>query len=296
MNKEFILIENETDLYQTCLELKGSSWLAVDTEFERVKTYFPELCLLQIANDSITTIIDPLAIGNMEVVYDLLYDESISKVFHSARQDLEIFFNIKGTVPCPVFDTQIAARSLGFDDQIGYANLVKQTLGVELSKAHTRTDWKRRPLQQSHLRYAADDVIYLGEVYELFLKQLENLNGDSFSLMEQKNLALTDATIYQTDPETMWQKIYEARKFKGSKLSVLQHLASWRELTARLENQPRKWLMSDQTIVAMANNLPGNETELSEINKMYRKLVKRHGSELLKIVEEAQQLEPRTRQ
>ena len=130
MNKTFQTIENEEDLGKLCEQLKGSDWLAVDTEFERVKTYYPELCLVQVANADIAAIIDPIAITNLDSFFKILYDESITKVFHSAHQDLEIFLHLKGSVPTPVFDTQIAAPLLGYAEQIGYAKLVQQVEGV----------------------------------------------------------------------------------------------------------------------------------------------------------------------
>jgi len=125
MNKTFLTIENEEDLGKLCEQLKGSDWLAVDTEFERVKTYYPELCLIQVANTDVAAIIDPIAITNLDSFFEILYDESITKVFHSAHQDLEIFLHLKGSVPTPVFDTQIAAPLLGYAEQIGYAKLVQ---------------------------------------------------------------------------------------------------------------------------------------------------------------------------
>ena len=140
MNEDLQLIQNESALAQHCERLRGSAWLAVDTEFERTNTYYPELCLVQVANDRMTAVIDPLAIADLEPLYELLYDPAISKVFHAARQDLELFFHIKGNVPAPVFDTQLAATLLGYDKEIGYANLVKATLGVELAKTQTRTN------------------------------------------------------------------------------------------------------------------------------------------------------------
>ena len=200
MNHEFIFIDNTTALTALCKQMADTSWLAVDTEFERERTYYPELCLLQIANTEVTAIIDPLAKADMQPVYDLLYNPAITKVFHSARQDLEIFFHLQGHLPTPLFDTQLAATAVGYDNSIGYGNLVEKMLGVVLDKAHTRTNWKRRPLQASHLRYAADDVIYLGLIYEQLLTRF---SGDKLAAMELEFNKLLDPQLYLPDPRKL---------------------------------------------------------------------------------------------
>jgi len=290
MQSEFLTIDNVAALVDFCKRVKGSSWLAVDTEFEREKTFFPELCLIQIANADIAAVIDPLVLDNLEPVFDLLYDISITKVFHSARQDLELFYNIKGKVPTPLFDTQLAAPLLGYADQVGYGNLVKQALGVDISKAHTRTDWKRRPLSKSQLQYAVNDVIYLGKIYVQFLDKLTNYNrlawlGDDFS-------ALSDSDLYEPDPDSVWLKIRSANRLKGNNLSVLQKLAAWREVTARLVNRPKKWLLSDDAIFDVAKLLPTDADDLSRMKSLNDGLIKRHGTDLLRVIEEAKQQAP----
>jgi len=282
MNEDLELIENESALAQHCERLRGSAWLAVDTEFERTNTYYPELCLVQVANERMTAVIDPLAIADLEPLYDLLYDAAICKVFHAARQDLELFFHIKGNVPAPVFDTQQAATLLGYDREIGYANLVKATLGVELAKTQTRTNWKRRPLTHTQLEYAADDVIYLARVYELFKLKLDA--SGQLPEMEAACAALTRPELYQPDPGMMWQKIKAARHLDGKALAVLKQLAAWRELTARTENQPRKWILQDSTLLDMARRLPADRDALSCIKGMNDRALKKYGAALLEIV------------
>jgi ribonuclease D len=290
MNNTFLTIENEKDLSELCEQLKGSTWLAVDTEFERVKTYYPELCLLQVANADVAAIIDPIAITNLDAFFEILYDESITKVFHSAHQDLEIFLHLKGSVPKPVFDTQIAAPLLGYPEQIGYAKLVQQTSGVELAKAFTRSDWKFRPLNKGQLEYAINDVIYLGLIYVEFIEKLEKLNR--FSWLEKDFFALGDAIRYQPDPEHVWKKIREANKLKGERLAVLQKLAAWREVTARQENRPRNWLIKDNAMVDMAQLLPEDMNELARIKNLQDRFLKKHGEVLLKIIHKARNNSP----
>lgn len=283
MNNEYIFIDSAEALKHLCDQLTGSAWLAVDTEFERERTYYPELCLLQVANTETTAIIDPLAIADMRPVYQLLYDHEITKVFHSARQDLEILFHLHGHIPVPLYDTQLAAEAAGHDKSIGYANLVEKMLGVTLDKTHTRTDWKRRPLKPSHLRYAADDVIYLGKLYQQLLIQLtgqEKLAG-----LQAEFDKLLDPGLYLPAPETMWIKIRESRKMNGVPLAVLKDLAAWRELTARNENLPRKWVVADQPLLDIARQMPRSVPELSRIKGLTPELLQRHSSAILALVE-----------
>jgi ribonuclease D len=290
MNRTFLMIENKEDLGELCEQLQGSDWLAVDTEFERTQTYFPELCLIQIANADVAAIIDPIAITNLDPFFEILYDKSITKVFHSVHQDLEIFFNLKGTVPTPIFDTQIAAPLLGFAEQIGYANLVHQLLDVELGKAFTRSDWKQRPLKKGQLEYAINDVTYLGTVYVQFIEKLEKLNR--LSWLEKDFSELANPERYQPDPEHIWKKIRESKKLKGKKLAVLQKLAAWREITAREINRPRNWLMRDDAIVDIAQLLPEDLNGLMKIKGLQDRFVKKHGEALLKLVHNAMKLTP----
>lgn len=290
MQTNYEVIDNKDALVDFCTQVKDASWLAVDTEFEREKTYFPELCLIQVANEDCAAIIDPLAMDDAGPVFDLLYDTSVTKVFHSARQDLELFFNIRGSVPTPLFDTQLAAPLLGYPDQIGYGNLVSRVLGVDISKAHTRTDWKRRPLSKDQLQYAVDDVIYLGRVYLQFLDGLGKLNR--LDWLEEDFTALSDPVLYEPDPDNAWLKIRNADRLKGNKLAVLQKLAAWREITARKVNRPRKWLLSDEAIFDVAQLLPGDADGLSRLKSLNEGLLKRHGADLLMIVTEARQQEP----
>lgn len=282
MTEAFTLVDDEKSLSQVCVQLSNSTWLAVDTEFERVSTYYPELCLIQISNGIYTAVIDPLSINDLEPLFELLYQQSITKVLHSARQDLEIFFNIKGVVPTPLFDTQLAAPALGYAKGIGYGNLIKEVLGIELDKGHARTDWKKRPLTEEQLRYAADDAIYLGKVYEVFVKKL--INVETLTSLNEQLAVLAKPETYQPDPENMWKKIFAARKLEGKKLAVLKQLAAWREITARNQNRPRKWILPDQALIDMARRLPANKSDLLHIDKVGEKTISRHGDALLKIL------------
>ncbi|MBL1141541.1 MAG: ribonuclease D [Proteobacteria bacterium] len=286
MTEGFSLIDNEESLSKLCNQLGNAAWLAVDTEFERVSTYYPELCLVQISNGITHAVIDPLAIKNMEPLYDLLYQQSIIKVLHSAHQDLELLFNIKGSIPTPLFDTQIAAPLFGYAQGIGYGNLVKEVLEIELDKGHARTDWKKRPLSKDQLRYAVDDAVYLGKIYDVFkekINKVENLHD--FNAQINK---LAKPETYQPDPATMWKKIFAAKRLKGKQQIIVKQLAAWREITARERNRPRKWILADHAMIEMAKGSFENKSEFLKIDKVSEKLVSRHGDALLKIIRDSQ--------
>jgi len=283
MNDNPVLIDNASSLEDLRVQLQGCMWLAVDTEFERVNTYYPELCLVQVTGNGIVAVIDPLAIPDLEPLYALLYDPSITKVFHAARQDLELFFHIRGNLPAPVFDTQVAASLRGYDQQISYANLVREVLDIDLPKTQTRTDWKRRPLSRKQLEYAADDVIFLGRLYELLLAKLEETH--QLSDLEKQCRLLNRPELYEPDPESMWRKIRirEVKDFSDRSLAVFRQLAAWREMTARKENRPRKWIIKDHALVAIARELPEDRDSISRLDGINEKILKRYGSELLAI-------------
>ncbi len=282
MHDDPLFIDSEHALQQVCGQLHGSSWLAVDTEFERVNTYYPEWCLLQLGDGALTAVIDPLAISDLNPLYELLYDPAIIKVFHAARQDLELFYHIRGRLPGPLFDTQIAAALLGYDRQIGYAALVQEILGIELDKSQARTDWKRRPLHRNQLRYAADDVIYLGRLYEILQARLAE--SAQLAAFEEEVKALDDPLLYEPDPQMMWKKIRESKRLQGEPLAILQRLAAWREQTARAENRPRKWILPDHSLLEMARLQPDNKDALSQIAGMNRQVLQRHGTGLLQLI------------
>ena len=271
-------------------QISGADWIALDTEFLREKTYYPKLCLLQIATDEVVACIDPIALDDLSPLLDVIFDARITKVMHAARQDLEILFNIRGSVPVPVFDTQIAALLLGYPDQIGYGNLVKETLGVSLEKKHTRADWSLRPLSKDQIQYAADDVVYLVAVYQQLLEKLnglqrlEWLNGD----FER----LTSTELYLNDPDKAWLKVKGGKRLKGTSLSVLQAFAAWREKTAQKKNIPKGWLMRDDVLIDLARLQPDSVSALGKIRGIGEGLVKRNGDYLLGLIEDAKEKQP----
>ncbi len=255
-------IDNKEQLINICQQFSQSEFLAVDTEFFRQTTYYSILALIQICDGKQIAIVDPLAIDDLEPLMDLLYNKEITKVFHSARQDMEIFYHLKGALPEPLFDTQITAALLGYGEQIGYAPLVKQLLNIELDKSQTRTDWLKRPLSNKQIAYAADDVKYLAKLYPLQYKRLEEL--ERLSWLENDFNFLTDNATYAPSPDTIWRKTKGVKRLKKQKLAILKHLAGWREELAIEQNRPRRRVISDDTLIALCNNPPANAAELQE--------------------------------
>jgi len=277
------MVTTDSELEACCTALADSTFLALDTEFLREKTYYSKLALIQVANETLTYIIDPLALDNLDKFFALINQQHITKVLHSASQDYEIFYNLQGKLPKPIFDTQVAASLLGYGEQIGYANLIKSILDIDVDKSQTRTDWTRRPLNEKQLAYAASDVIYLAQIYPLLLQKLTELNradwlSDDFEY-------LTKNSTYQVDQRAMWKKIKSANRLPASKLSIVQELADWRETQAIQKNIPRKRAMSDDVIVDIANQQPKTIDQLREIRQINPRLSEQQLKQLLQCIE-----------
>ncbi len=272
-------------LQQLCDAIRPSHWLALDTEFIREKTYYPRLCLLQVCNGDIAASVDPIALSDLSPLLDILYDPAILKVLHSAWQDLEIFQHRWNRLPVPLYDTQAAAHLAGIGDHVGYANLVRIMLDHELPKGQTRTDWSRRPLSELQLRYALDDVIYLGEIY-LKLKEVLRDREDDEQL-QQAFALLADPATYSTPPERAWQRIKARRYLGGVQLAVLQALADWRETEAMRADKPRGWILKDDVLVELSRRQPKTLNQLKRIRGLTAGVIERRGTHLLKLIGEA---------
>lgn len=281
-------VDTPQQLVDICGRLRGSAWLALDTEFIREKTYYTQLCLLQIANESVIACIDPLTLQDLGPLFDLLYDPATVKIMHSARQDLEILYDFRGDLPYPLFDTQIAATLLGHGEQIGYGALVQSLLGIHLDKSHTRTDWSRRPLDLEQVRYAADDVRYLGQIYTLQWAELEHKGR--LGWLNDDFAGLTDIHKYLNSPLSAWRRIKLAHTLHGAQLAALRALAAWREERARMINKPRKWILGDDVLIDLARHLPGDMEKLGRIRDLDSHTLKKLGTELLAIIHDAKAL------
>ncbi len=285
-----LYIESSEALVELCKELRQRPYIAIDTEFLRERTYRPELCLVQVKHEELLACIDTLAIDDLSALSELLLDTSVTKVFHAASQDLEIFYLLAKKVPTPLFDTQTAAPLLGYNEQIGYGNLVKEHLGVELAKTHTRADWTRRPLPRQQITYALDDVIYLEALYLDMHSQLKELGRLDWLQPEFDDAARVEK--YDQPAGERWKKIRNIQRFKGPALSIIQALAKWREIKARETNQPRNWLLKDDVLLNIAQQQPDSTTELAHIRSLERKTRERFGDEILAVIEAARDQEP----
>jgi ribonuclease D len=285
MSDAFQYIDTPAALDALCAKLKGQPWIAVDTEFMRERTYYPELCLVQVATDEVVACVDPLALPSLKPLLDVFLDTATVKVLHAARQDLEIFYNLSGKVPAPVFDTQVVARFLGLPDQAGYGAVVQSLLGISLDKSHARTDWMRRPLPPAALEYAADDVRHLRNLYKKLQSELAARGRTSWAEPELK--ALSEERLYKPDPDNAWQRIRGIQRMKPKPAALMRGLAAWRERTAIAENRPRQWVLKDEALMDIAKQLPGDVASLAAIRGVGDGLAKRHGAELLKMLGES---------
>lgn len=281
-------INEQAHLIDFCQRIAYSSWLAVDTEFLREKTYYPELCLIQVANDDYIACIDPLVLDDLNPILDLFYDPNVTVVFHAARQDLELFYLLRNSLPAPIFDTQLAATVLGYGEQIGYGNLVKMCLDVDLDKAHSRTDWTKRPLDPAQIDYAADDVRYLRDVYKLLSQELDQKNRRHW--LDDDFVALTNSDSFKPEPETIWRRIKGAGRLKGIQLAVLQRLAAWREQRALKSNRPRRWILKDDILIDLAKLAPDSIEKFSMVRGLENSFIERHGKQLLDQIKQAKAL------
>jgi ribonuclease D len=287
MTEPYNYIADTASLVQFCEQLHGHPWLALDTEFIRERTYYPRLCLIQIATPDAIACIDPLAELDLQPLLNVLYEPKITKVLHAAQQDLEIFFHLRNSVPSPVFDTQIAATILGQGDQVGYAALAQNLLGVSLDKSQVRTDWSRRPLSPEQLSYAADDVRYLREIYRLQQDQLHA--RQRLDWLAEDFAKLVDPAQYRPAPQQIWQRVKGHGKLKPAQLVVLQALASWREQEAMQADKPRRWLCDDNLLFDLARLQPKDQAGLDKLRGLSDKLRQRYGTLLLEKIAEARQ-------
>lgn len=265
--------------------LRRAASVAVDTEFVRERTYYPRLCLIQLAVDDTIWCVDPIALSDLRALYQALTMPGCVKIFHAARQDLEIFYNAYGEIPTPLFDTQIAAALLGRPDQIAYAGLAAELCGVELDKSSSRTDWSRRPLSTSQLDYAADDVRYLGSMQRQLEQEL--IATGRAAWFEEECQRLADAKLYRAEPSEAWQRMKGLDKLSAAEFARAVALAEWRETTAKARDLPRGWILKDDRVLALAREVPRTVQALGETTGIAPGLVRRYGSGLLEVLSSA---------
>jgi len=258
------LITKSEDLAALCARLAKSDFVAVDTEFMRENTYWPELCLVQIADTKEAAAIDPMAPGlDMSPLLDLLTDnEDVLKVFHAGGQDVEIIFNATGRTPHPIFDTQIAMMAISQSEQIGYSNLVESWLGLTIDKGARFTDWSRRPLTDRQLEYAIGDVTHLSKIFPKMLKRLMKTGRGEWLDQEMEKLA--DPENYRNDPSLAWKRIKAAGR-NAAVLGRLKAIAAWREHEAQDKNIPRGRIARDETLADIASHPPKTQADLAKV-------------------------------
>ncbi len=283
------LITTTDALAALCERLRRERFVTVDTEFMRERTYWPELCVVQLASDTEAAVVDTLAPGlDLAPLGALLADTAVLKVFHAARQDIEIFGLLFGDVPRPLFDTQVAAMVAGFGDQIGYDALVANLTGGHIDKAHRFSDWSARPLSQAQITYAVADVTHLRRVYEKLSERLAREGRLEWVAEELATLA--DPATYRANPETMWERL-RPRTNNRRMLGVLRAVAAWREREAQRSNIPRQRMLKDEALLEIAATAPTDAEGLARARGITRGFAEgKTGQSLLAAVAEAQAL------
>lgn len=258
------LITTSEALAELCSRLAKADFITVDTEFMRENTYWPELCLIQIADTEEAAAIDPMAPGiDMAPLYDLLTDnEEVLKIFHAGGQDVEIIYNLTGRTPHPIFDTQIAMMAISQSEQIGYSNLVESWLGIPVDKGARFTDWSRRPLSERQIEYAIGDVTHLSKIFPKILNRLRKTGRGEWLDAEMEKLA--DPENYRNDPAKAWLRIKAAGRNPGV-LGRLKAIAEWRELEAQDKNIPRGRIARDETLADLASHPPKQQADLAKV-------------------------------
>lgn len=278
------LIADDAALAALLQRLAASEWITVDTEFVRERTYFAQLCLVQIGNAEEVACVDALAV-DMAPLWDFLADPKRVKIMHSASQDMEIFVQHTGDCPRPLFDTQVAAGMLGLGDQISYAALVEQRLGVTLDKSQSRTDWSARPLKPVQLDYAADDVRQLGRMYPGLRDALAAAGRDDWLI--EDCAAICDPARYRPDPDNAWQRLKGLGRLAPDSQHAAAALARWREERALASDRPRRWVLDDETLLAIAAAMPADAAGLQAVEGIPPRSLERWGRQWLQLIAEA---------
>jgi len=258
---------------------RGGGALALDTEFVRERTYYPRLCLIQAGAAGDVALIDALAITDGGALAPLLTDPARPKLLHAARQDIEALLPVTGVPLAPVFDTQQAAALLGFPAQVGYAELVRQLLGIELAKGHARTDWARRPLSAEQLAYAADDVRHLPALAAALDERLDAAGRRGW--LDQESAALTDISLYRVEPAQAWRRLKGLERMDSEALAAARGLAEWRERRAMARDLPRGWILPDAAIHELALARPATREALARVDAVPPGTVTHAAPELL---------------
>jgi ribonuclease D len=261
------LISSTEELAEACARLGSASYVAIDTEFMREQTFWPRLCLIQMAADGTEVLVDSLAPGlDLTPFFELMVSERVLKVFHSARQDIEIVHHLARVIPHPIFDTQVAAMVCGFGEAVSYSMLVKRLLNRNLDKTSRFTDWSRRPLSERQFTYALGDVIHLRDLYPKLKAQLDK--SERASWLNEEMAVLTDPATYELHPEHAWKRLKMRIKTPKS-LAVLMELAAWREREAQTQDVPRARILKDEALYDIASQAPRTIDDLGSLRTLH---------------------------
>lgn len=285
----FRFVDRRDDLVVLVGELRQQSELALDTEFMRERTYFPKLCLVQVATARDIACIDPLSIEDFTPLAGMLARSDSLKVLHAARQDVEALLTRSAEPPANLFDTQIAAALLGMQPQIGYGELVQRMLGAVLDKAHARTDWTARPLSREQLEYAADDVRHLLPLRAALLRELEKLDRLSWFEAEMTRVRATITT--RVNPEDSWQRLKGLETLDPRRLATAKALARWREMRAIQRDRPRGWILSDEALQDIVHALPKDRAQLERLRSLPRGVTENCAPDLLAAIDSTSHLD-----
>lgn len=285
-------ITTTADLADACARLAGHPFVTVDTEFLRETTYYPKLCLIQLASPDEAVLVDPLAPDlDLAPFFGLMADEAVVKVFHAARQDLEIVWMLGRMLPMPLFDTQVAAMVCGYGDSVGYEQLANDLAKARIDKSSRFTDWSRRPLSEAQLAYAESDVTHLRAVYLALKTDLEASGRESW--VAEEMAVLTSPSTYEVRPENAWQRL-KGRIRKPRELPLLMELAAWREREAQTRDVPRQRVLKDDALADIVQRAPRSVEALAELRSVPNGFERsRSGGEVLAAIERGFALDPR---
>ncbi len=281
-----MIITTTKELEKLCRKLERSPFITLDTEFIREKTYYPELCLVQVAGPKTEACIDALSKElDLTPLFELLQNPNVVKVFHAAHQDIEIFLHMTGKIPTPLFDTQVAAMVCGYGENVGYQQLVHDIAGVSLDKSMRFTDWKRRPLNEEQIAYALNDVTYLRDIYSVFTKKLKESGREDWLAQELE--IQNNPRTYETDDNEVWHKVKIPFK-KQIQTHIFSKLCAWRERTAKTKNRPRKYILKDDALIELAIIAPTTADEMDKCRNLSKGFGKNSlGIEILDVIQKA---------
>jgi ribonuclease D len=277
-----LFVQDRKQFTEICATIRAEGAFAWDTEFIQDRTYWPRLCLVQVATRDLVAAIDPFEVGDLGPLWDLVIDPDVLVVLHAGAQDLQIAYDAAGRVAANVFDTQIAASFVGYGDSISYAGLLGRELGVRLSKKETMTDWSRRPLTPAQLEYALNDVRHLLTVYERLTKRLDGLGR--LGWMAEEHRPFQDEEGFRRDPRNAWRRLSKRKALDRKALAVLREVAAWRETAASERDVPRNRVVTDEILIEIARRAPKKMDSLTAIRSLHDRVVQQHGDTILAAV------------